>query len=604
MTVLLKTPKRIAICAQGFFEKSDSIAYDALLQAKLLGELLPMAKIDILADTVNHKYYPTGIIELRSIKDPIAHLAKYDYIIYHYCDGWAEFEDIANCLPVETTLVFRWHNNTPPWFYPSSFDFCRRTVAGYKGAMKLIKTGRWKVAPNSDFSLRQLKRIAPSPFIGSVIYPASTYLELPSTSETAANAIALDEPSIFKLLFVGRIVPHKGQKLIIALAKEVQRTLGLLCEVHLVGRADAPAYLDDIRDTARADGVPLVYHGEVDSATLTLLYKSASAFVCFSQHEGFGLPVFEAMRMSLPVLAWSTTALEDFLAAHPTSTNNFNLQFFIEAIERLADPSFRDSVLVTQEEILKRYTKESLKLQLLRLFTATEVHEPTNKSPLYVYDYFERTEFNPYFTLDDLRIFDEFVSFIEKEKAQKILMRGPGRLVYFDGADFYTHGEKIVTESRALSLPVRAAASEAYTLWFGPYIYLPSGAYQMQFCLSADEALLQSETVLELQLFDLKHGTICGQRISLINAKRSFAGQIVTFDVYVSSELRAAEFRGRIIRADGAGKIELRWVAIGIHNTPNSMLEAVPKVIGKTHEKRGFFAKVGLKNFRLRAKTW
>ena len=51
--------------------------------------------------------------------------------------------------------------------------------------------------------------------------------------------------------------------------------------------------------------------GEASAADLATRYASSAAFVCTSDHEGFCVPVVEAMAFGLPVVALGTTAVPE-----------------------------------------------------------------------------------------------------------------------------------------------------------------------------------------------------------------------------------------------------------------------------------------------------
>jgi glycosyltransferase involved in cell wall biosynthesis len=51
--------------------------------------------------------------------------------------------------------------------------------------------------------------------------------------------------------------------------------------------------------------------GSVGDAALGAYYEVADAFVCVSEHEGFCVPVLEAMAHDLPVVARATTAVPE-----------------------------------------------------------------------------------------------------------------------------------------------------------------------------------------------------------------------------------------------------------------------------------------------------
>jgi len=51
------------------------------------------------------------------------------------------------------------------------------------------------------------------------------------------------------------------------------------------------------------------FAGSVDDASLLAYYRAATAFVSLSEHEGFGVPLLEAMRFRLPVVAYDAGAI-------------------------------------------------------------------------------------------------------------------------------------------------------------------------------------------------------------------------------------------------------------------------------------------------------
>jgi glycosyltransferase involved in cell wall biosynthesis len=59
----------------------------------------------------------------------------------------------------------------------------------------------------------------------------------------------------------------------------------------------------------------LIFTGTVDDAALTALYRGARAYVHPALREGFGLPMLEAMRAGIPVIA-ARTALPEILTPH------------------------------------------------------------------------------------------------------------------------------------------------------------------------------------------------------------------------------------------------------------------------------------------------
>ena len=55
----------------------------------------------------------------------------------------------------------------------------------------------------------------------------------------------------------------------------------------------------------------VVFVGPVDDAQLEVEYAQADVLCCLSDHEGFGVPLIEAMARRLPVVAYASSAVPE-----------------------------------------------------------------------------------------------------------------------------------------------------------------------------------------------------------------------------------------------------------------------------------------------------
>jgi glycosyltransferase involved in cell wall biosynthesis len=117
------------------------------------------------------------------------------------------------------------------------------------------------------------------------------------------------------LLCVASVIPRKGHTVLIeALAGLADRDWTLHCAGDFTPDPDA---LQALHDAIVAHGlqrrVQLI--GEVDDATLDILYRQADVFVLASLHEGFGMAAAEALAYGLPVFTTTAGALPDTVPA-------------------------------------------------------------------------------------------------------------------------------------------------------------------------------------------------------------------------------------------------------------------------------------------------
>ncbi len=366
------TTARIALVVQGLFELSDSIGYDCVGEYKLLRELIAgRAEIRIFAENIRPTNYPDLSIESIDRLWPWVEKESSATVIYHYCDGWAAFE--ARFVGLKCRRIVRWHNNTPPWFLaPYSMDYTARSTRGFRNTLRIAAVEAVEFWANSFFSARQLSFLGVEERRIRVVYPISRFLaarekDAPAPAE-AAPAPSHERDETIRILFVGRICPHKGHKHLVATCAALKRLADCKVELVIAGRPDPAlqSYLDDARRLARDLSVPLRIAGEVTEEALRRLYASASVFLCLSEHEGFGLPVFEAMRMGVPVVAWRSTAVGELLRSHPLAMDSLDYSGLARRILAACDPTYRGLLVAWQKKhVLGAYNAGIVAGQLL-----------------------------------------------------------------------------------------------------------------------------------------------------------------------------------------------------------------------------------------------
>jgi glycosyltransferase involved in cell wall biosynthesis len=112
-------------------------------------------------------------------------------------------------------------------------------------------------------------------------------------------------------LFVGRLVPHKRQDLVI---RAFARWHGRVPEARLVLvgtplSADFAGSLKRLADELAPGAVS--FESGLSSDQLWQRYRTAGAFVCLSEHEGFCIPLLEAFHFGVPVIARAAGAVPE-----------------------------------------------------------------------------------------------------------------------------------------------------------------------------------------------------------------------------------------------------------------------------------------------------
>jgi len=222
-----------------------------------------------------------------------------DVLLYHLAIGSTVADWLLARRPPR--LVVDYHNITPPeWF------------AGWEPAVAYgLAWGRSqlrKLAVRSGFGL------ADSPYNAAELEAAGLRgaevlpILLPEHDGAAdATRVAeLRDRAGPRWLFVGRLAPNKRQHLLIAALHAYRRAYDATAALDLVGSASSPRYEAALRAFAHDLGVAdaVTFTGAVSDGERDARYAAADVFVCMSAHEGFLVPVLEAWRHRVPVVAW------------------------------------------------------------------------------------------------------------------------------------------------------------------------------------------------------------------------------------------------------------------------------------------------------------
>ena len=80
----------------------------------------------------------------------------------------------------------------------------------------------------------------------------------------------------------------------------------------------------------------VVLTGPVSDAQLAAYYAQADMFICLSEHEGFGLPLIEAMRAQVPVIAYDAGAVGETMGSAGVLVRTLEPAVLAEVVARVA----------------------------------------------------------------------------------------------------------------------------------------------------------------------------------------------------------------------------------------------------------------------------
>ena len=127
-----------------------------------------------------------------------------------------------------------------------------------------------------------------------------------------------------------------------------------------------PGYLRNLRSIIQElELKDVVFTGHVTNAELLAYFKLASVYLCLSEHEGFCMPLMEAMHFGIPVLAYAAGAVPDTLSGAGVLIREKNYPEIAEMAALLCnDQAFRKKIIERQYQRLADFKNISLEKKL------------------------------------------------------------------------------------------------------------------------------------------------------------------------------------------------------------------------------------------------
>jgi glycosyltransferase involved in cell wall biosynthesis len=169
------------------------------------------------------------------------------------------------------------------------------------------------------------------------------------------------------LLYVGRIAPNKRIDDLIK-TFYFYRRLDPASRLVIVGSSvDTEGYLAACQKLAAELGVldGVVFAGGVSQAELCTYYRVASVYLSMSEHEGFCVPLLEAMHFGVPIVAYAAAGVPGTLGGAGLAVNRKDFPLLAELIHRVVvEPALRDGLVAGQRARLRAFDREAIGAQL------------------------------------------------------------------------------------------------------------------------------------------------------------------------------------------------------------------------------------------------
>lgn len=334
----------------------DGVGNDVLAIDRIIRECHYTTKI--YAENIDpriHSELVENINKLPALKDE-------DIIIYHLSTG-TDLNYRLKELKGKKILVY--HNVTPPEFFKEysilSYNLC---ADGRKAIerMKDIPDCCWA---DSGYNRQELIDAGYHCKIKTIpiLIPFEDYKQSPD--QAIINKYKDDHVNI---IFVGRIAPNKKQEDVIKTFYYYQKYINPRSRLFLAGSySGMEKYYEKLTQYIDALQLENVYiTGHIKFPELLSYYHIGDVFLCMSEHEGFCIPLVEAMYFDIPIVAYSATGVEDTLGEAGMRMKIKDCREAAEMIDLLMQRNtLRNAIIQEQQKRLREFSYESTRKKII-----------------------------------------------------------------------------------------------------------------------------------------------------------------------------------------------------------------------------------------------
>ena len=267
-----------------------------------------------------------------------------DALIYHHSMGWETGSDLL--AGSDCRRIIRYHNVTPPSFFSSwSEEYESVCRAGREQTSATVRSGCDAYLSASEYNMSELISEG-APASRSFVVPPFNRINDLFDAEPEFEIIDRYRDGQANLLMVGSLVPNKGHVALLEAFAAYHHDYHPDSRLFLVGKnkTNLARYTSFLHEVTERLGLKdsVIFTGEVSESELKSYYLISDLFVMASEHEGFCVPLVEAMAMKVPIVAFSSSAIPETVSKAGLVWDDRDPYLFAESVDTLInDESLR-----------------------------------------------------------------------------------------------------------------------------------------------------------------------------------------------------------------------------------------------------------------------
>lgn len=337
--------------------RGDAVSNDALA----IHRLLKKAGYDAVLCVERANYIPKDETVLPA--DDLSFIQKEDVVLYHLSTGTQLNYRVGR---LQCKKIVRYHNITPPEFFQNLMTLkVASSMDGLYGAKYLADKVDFCIC-DSDFNRQDLLRMN----YQCPIYVVPILIAFEDYTKTPDTAILKDLEHTTDIIFTGRIAPNKRQEDVICAFYYYQKYYNPDARLHLVGNPSGmePYYQKLLSYIEKLGVKNVTFTGHIPFSAMLAYYAGADLFLCMSDHEGFCVPLVEAMHFSLPIVAKDAAAVGETLGGSGILLQDKNPMEAAAIMNRvISDEAFRQELIAEEKKRLLDFDTEKVGSQFLEI---------------------------------------------------------------------------------------------------------------------------------------------------------------------------------------------------------------------------------------------
>lgn len=178
--------------------------------------------------------------------------------------------------------------------------------------------------------------------------------------------------SIKNILFVGRIVPNKKIENIILSFYLYNNYINSNSRLFIVGNysPDDLYYKKLMHYINKLQAQNIYFTGHIPFNDVLAYYNLASLFLCLSEHEGFCVPLVEAMYFGKPIVAYNSTAVGETLGGSGILLNDNDPRVVAESMNLvLSNKALQKDIVDSERDRLKYFDNDTIKDKFMEIIS-------------------------------------------------------------------------------------------------------------------------------------------------------------------------------------------------------------------------------------------